>query len=61
MISQLIIAIGLVAVIEGLVIALAPNRLEEVVKFLNQLPADQRKYLGLLIVAIGVFLIWVGT
>ncbi|MCY4445770.1 MAG: DUF2065 domain-containing protein [Rhodobacteraceae bacterium] len=61
MISQLIIALGLVAVIEGLVIALAPKRLEEAVKFLNKLPVEQRRYLGLAIMALGVLVIWIAT
>ncbi len=57
--AYVILAIGLVLVIEGLVFALAPSRLEEVLEFLRQIPPDTRRMLGLGAVAAGVVLVWI--
>lgn len=56
--SILLVGLGLVLVIEGLVFALAPDRLEELLAALSQLPVETRRMLGLAGVAAGVFLIW---
>lgn len=56
--SILLLGLGLVLVIEGLVFALAPDRLEELLAALSQLPVETRRMLGLAGVAAGVFLIW---
>jgi uncharacterized protein len=53
----ILLGIGLVLVIEGLVLALAPLRLEEVVAFLARLSRDQRRAIGLAAMAIGIVLI----
>jgi uncharacterized protein YjeT (DUF2065 family) len=50
--------IGLVLVVEGLVLALAPSRIEEALDFLRSLSAEQRRVLGLAALAVGVVLIW---
>lgn len=50
-------AIGVVLVFEGLVFALAPLRLEEIMRRLLEIPADQRRVLGLLAIALGVVLL----
>jgi uncharacterized protein len=51
-------AIRLVLVVEGLVFALAPLRIEEALRALAALSVDQRRMLGLAMVAGGVFAIW---
>jgi len=51
-------AVGLVLVIEGLALALAPHRLEDVLRALAALRPDQRRGLGLAAVAGGVLLVW---
>ncbi len=56
--STLLLGLGLVLVIEGLVFALAPNRLEELLEAMKQMPIDTRRMLGLGAVALGVFLVW---
>ncbi|MFY0692018.1 MAG: DUF2065 domain-containing protein [Paracoccaceae bacterium] len=56
--SHIALAIGLVLVVEGLVIALAPSRLEDLLKVLMDIPVEQRRFLGLLAVAIGTALVW---
>ena len=58
MISHIALAIGLVLVVEGLVIALAPSRLEDLLKVLMDIPVEQRRFLGLVAVAIGTGLVW---
>jgi len=48
----LLLAIGLVLVVEGLVFALAPSRLEDLLAVLKTLPLDARRALGLGAVAL---------
>jgi len=56
--SLLLLGIGLVLVIEGLVFALAPSRLEDLLEALRQMPVETRRMVGLGAVAAGVALIW---
>ncbi len=49
--------LGLVLVIEGLVLALAPSRIEEMLATIAALSRDQRRMLGLVAVAAGVGLV----
>ncbi len=53
-----ILGLGLVLVFEGLVFALAPSRLEELVRIIAEMPIETRRALGLGSVAIGVLLVW---
>ncbi len=59
-----ILALGLVLVAEGLVLALAPLRVEQVLALLVSLSRDQRRLMGLASVAVGVALValarWLG-
>jgi uncharacterized protein YjeT (DUF2065 family) len=59
MIRDLLLGLGLAAVIEGLVLALAPLRFEDALKALAEISRDQRRILGVFIVAAGVGLVWV--
>lgn len=52
------LGLGLVFVIEGLVLALAPSRLKQVLVVLNALPRDRLRALGLFSLAGGVGLVW---
>ena len=54
----ILLGIGLVLVFEGLVFALAPSRLEELVRVIAEIPVETRRTMGLAAVAIGVLLIW---
>ena len=56
--SWIALGLGLVLVIEGLVFALAPSRLDEIVELMASIGRDQRRVIGLIAVAIGVGLIW---
>jgi uncharacterized protein YjeT (DUF2065 family) len=55
--TWLILAFGLVLVVEGLALALAPSRMEEVLALLARLSRDQRRLIGLGAVALGVALV----
>lgn len=56
---ELLLAFGLMAVIEGLVLALAPLRFEDLVKTLGNLSENQKRGIGLGILAFGVVLVWI--
>lgn len=55
--SWLALGFGLVLVIEGLVLALAPSRIDDLLAVLAALDRDRRRSLGLLAVALGVGLV----
>jgi uncharacterized protein YjeT (DUF2065 family) len=56
---ELLLALGLMAVVEGLVLALAPLRFDKLIKALSQLTLHQRRTIGLAAVTFGVALVWV--
>jgi uncharacterized protein YjeT (DUF2065 family) len=56
--SLLVLAIGLVLAVEGLVLALAPRRMEKALRLILSLSEDQRRMIGLAALALGVGLIW---
>ncbi len=58
MLAWIALGLGLVLVIEGLVFALAPSRLDEIVEIMAKLTREQRRAIGLVAVAIGVGLVW---
>ncbi|MEJ1993262.1 MAG: DUF2065 domain-containing protein [Maritimibacter sp.] len=58
--SWLALGFGLVLVIEGLVFALAPSRLDSLVEMMAALSQEQRRMIGLVAVAAGVALVWIG-
>ena len=59
MLADIVTILGCVAVLEGLVLALAPSRFEDLVNWLSRLDIFARRQIGLVIVAIGVILVWV--
>lgn len=56
--QDILTALGLVAVIEGLALALAPSRLDEVLALLARMPIETRRTLGLAVIALGVVVVW---
>ena len=56
--SFALLAIGLVLAVEGLVLALAPRRIEDVMRLLLSLSEDRRRMIGLGSLAAGVLLVW---
>ncbi len=56
-----LLGIGLVLVFEGLVLALLPNRLEELIQLISDLPIETRRAFGLGAVALGVVFVWISV
>ncbi|MFM7336254.1 MAG: DUF2065 domain-containing protein [Tabrizicola sp.] len=56
--TTILLALGLVLAIEGLVLALAPRRIEDALRLLGSLPIDQRRMIGLGALALGVLIVW---
>jgi len=54
------LALGLVLLVEGLVYALAPSIVEQLLAALRQMPPEQRRLMGLAAMALGLALIWIG-
>jgi hypothetical protein len=57
-VSELFLALGLVLAVEGLVLALAPRRVEDALRMLASLGLDQRRVIGLAALALGVLVVW---
>ena len=57
--QDILTALGLVAVIEGLALALAPSRLDEVLALLARMPVETRRTLGVSAIALGVVIVWI--
>ena len=55
--GALLWAVGLVLCVEGLILALAPSRLEEALELLRRLPREMRRVLGLAALAAGVLVL----
>ena len=58
MFEALLLGLGMVFVLEGLVFALAPSRLEDLVRLIAEMPPETRRALGLGAIAVGVVLVW---
>ena len=56
--TEFLIALGIVAIIEGLVIALAPNLYEDIIRFLGAMPDQDRRWLGFIMIALGAIFIY---
>lgn len=56
MIATLVLAAGLVLIVEGLVLALAPSRIEDALRLLAGLPVETRRLFGYGALAVGVLL-----
>jgi len=54
-----LLALGLVLIVEGLVYALAPSLVEDLLEALRSIPPEARRLIGLLALVTGVGLVWV--
>jgi len=57
MIEDIIFGLGFVAIVEGLVLALAPLRLKQALLLLVAMPPERLRLLALIFIALGVALI----
>ncbi len=56
--SELVTAVGLVFVLEGLVYALAPGFLKEMSRLIETMPEEKMRVAGLWAVGGGVLIVW---
>ncbi|MDF1685184.1 MAG: hypothetical protein ACJAVO_002567 [Parvibaculaceae bacterium] len=56
--NELLIAIGLVFVLEGLVFAVFPEEWKKMVATAQKMPATELRKIGIGAMALGVFLVW---
>ena len=56
--QELIIAIGLLLFIEGILYALFPSKMKNMLKIVEKMPIKQLRVGGLVFSLIGFFLIW---
>lgn len=59
MIDDLLLGLGLVAVVEGLALALAPSRMRDLLEALDRIGGDARRLIGLLAITFGLGLVWI--
>ena len=55
--GHIFLALGLVLIVEGLVYALAPSLIEDLLEALRRLPLETRRMVGLGAMALGVLLL----
>ncbi|MEQ9257551.1 MAG: DUF2065 domain-containing protein [Roseovarius sp.] len=58
MLETLLLALGLVLIVEGLVYALAPSLVEQLLQALRAMPIETRRLLGLASLAVGLVFLW---
>ena len=56
--NELIIAVGLLLFIEGLLYALFPSKMKNMLKIIEKLPVNQLRTSGLLFALIGFIIVW---
>lgn len=56
--TLLLLALGLVMILEGLVYALAPSLLERMLEVLRSMPEQAVRQIGALIIVAGLVLVW---
>ena len=55
--ATLLLGLGMLLVVEGLVFALAPSRLEDMLRTLRDMPIEARRLVGLIAVVCGAAII----
>lgn len=58
MIETALLALGLVLIVEGLVYALAPSIIEQMLVALTALPTEARRLMGAIALVLGLILVW---
>jgi uncharacterized protein len=58
MTNSLLMALGLVLVIEGLTYALVPRQMQNMMRMLQERPPEQLRLMGTIVLALGVLVVW---
>ena len=61
LLAPLLLGLGLVLIVEGLVYALAPSLVEDMLAALRQMTLETRRLVGLAALCIGVVLVWLAA
>lgn len=56
--ETVLLALGLVLIVEGLAWALAPSAIEAMLEALRQMPIEARRLAGLAAIAFGLIFLW---
>ena len=56
--DDLITAIGLVFFIEGLILAIIPSRIKNILRYIEVIPENKLRVSGIIFVIIGFIIIW---
>lgn len=56
--ENILLALGLVLLIEGLVYVLAPSLVEELLRMMREMPLEARRMIGALMLVSGLLLVW---
>lgn len=56
--SDLIVALGLLLVIEGILYAVFPSAMRRMVQDITKLPDSSLRYAGMAALMVGVFIVW---
>ncbi len=59
MLGVALLALGLVLIVEGLVYALAPSLVEDLLEALKAMPPEARRLVGMLALVVGLLLVWI--
>ncbi len=59
--STVLLALGLVMIVEGLAYALAPSLVERMLEMLRSLPESAVRQIGWLVVVSGAILVWIAV
>ena len=58
MIDAALLGLGLVAIVEGLAMAIAPAQMRDALEAFARMDPERRRLLGLLAVTVGIALVW---
>jgi uncharacterized protein YjeT (DUF2065 family) len=58
MVEAALLGLGLVAIVEGLALALAPASMREALEAIARMDPERRRLVGLLAVTVGIALVW---
>lgn len=61
MMATVILALGLVLIVEGLVWVLAPSLVERMLEMLRAMPEPARRQIGALAMVSGLILLWIAN